>query len=392
MAADWSTMPLDPLGYIAIKLETLEDFIYFSVVCRSWNRASSLIKDQWKPIRMPWLLLAENTSNNPDCVRKIFNPSNNKCYKLNLPETLGARCWGSDYGWLAMVDRKLNVRLLNPITKAEIHFPSAEAILDGRPYDKNHHESEENYINWILRAFLKRLIVLKVSENEFVIVVIYGHFDHLVFAKQGDKSWTSVFVNQDLGSWMFDVVAMDGYVFALYNDASLVYWNIEDFQGHEFVKPMDYSLSKFEMFEEFKSGLGTLYLVQSGCDLLMVLRFKGEVTNSDDETDYNYDIVYETFSFSVYRLDLKNRRWEEIEDYATLFVGGNTTMSVSAKFLEPNSIYFTDDEYVLSKFVRGLGGHDMGVYDPKCDEIRQFYEGDDIRAVYCRSTWLIPQL
>ncbi|XP_074289396.1 F-box protein SKIP23-like [Silene latifolia] len=380
MAADWSTLPLDPLGYIAIKLETLEDFIYFSVVCRSWNRVSSLIKHQWRPIPMPWLLLAENTSNNPYCVRKIFNPSNNKCYRLNLPETLGARCWGSDYGWVAMVDRSLNVSLFNPITKAEIRFPSAETIPDRRPYDEEVDGDEQGYISWILTGFLVRLIVLKVSENEFVIVVTYGNNDHLVFCY--------------LGIRVFDVVTMDGYLVALYNDVSLVYWKIMDVQGHELVKPMNYSSSQLEMFDnEFRSGIGTLYLVQSGCDLLMVLRDKEEVMSSDgDGTDYDLDIVYETLSFSVYRLDPKHRRWEKIEDHATLFVGGNSTMSVSAKHLQPNFIYFTDDEYELSDFVRELGGHDMGVYDTKCDKIGRFYEGDGIRSEYCRPTWFIPRL
>ncbi|XP_074287111.1 putative F-box protein At4g22660 isoform X2 [Silene latifolia] len=319
-AVDWSTLPLDLLGDIAMRLETIEDFIYFSAVCQSWNRVSYLIKHQWRPIPIPWLLLSENTSNNPHCVRKIFNPSNNKCYKLNLPETFGTRCWGSDYGWVAMVDRDLNVRLFNPITKAEIRFPSVETIPDRPPYDKEIDEREENYINWILGMFLIRLIVVKVSETEFVIVILYGDLYKLAFAKHGDQSWTSVFVRQERGVRMCDVVAMDGYVFALYNDATLVYWNIEDFQGHELVKPMDYLLSEFKMFKQFITGIGALYLVQSGCDLLMVLRFREEVSNSGGN-DNDVDIAYETYAFSVYRLDPKDRRWEEIEDHPTLFVG-----------------------------------------------------------------------
>ncbi|XP_074289465.1 F-box protein SKIP23-like [Silene latifolia] len=387
-AVDWSTLPLDLLGHIAMKLETIEDFIYFSAVCPSWNHVSSLIKHQWRPIPVPWLLLSENTSNNPHCVRKIFNPSNNKCYKLNFPETFGAKCWGSGYGWVAMVDRKLDVRLFNPITKAEIHFPSVTTIPDQNPYNEEIDENEEKYISWYLRLFMRRLVVLKVAQNEFVIIAIT--IDHLAFAKQGDKSWTSVFIKKDYGIRMFDVVAMNGYVFALYNDASLVYWNIEDFQGHELIRPMEYSLLEFKMFEEFISGLGTLYLVESGCDLLMVLRFKEEMLDSDGN-GYHPD-VYETFRFLVYRLDTKDRRWEEITDHATLFVGSNSTMSVSAKCLQPNCIYFTDDEFELSNLATELGGHDMGVYDIKCKKKWRFYEGDDICSAYCRPTWFIPQL
>ncbi|XP_074287087.1 F-box protein At2g17036-like isoform X1 [Silene latifolia] len=385
-ANDWSTLPLDLLGAIAMKLETLDDFIYFSAVCHTWNRVSSLIKHQWRSI-VPWLLLAENTSYNPHCVRKIFNPSNNKCYKLNFP-TFGAKCSGSDYGWVAMVDRNLAVCLFNPITKAEIRFPSAETIPDRRPYDEEIDENEEDYISWFLRVYMRKLIVLKVSQNEFIIVVIYDNFDHLAFAKQGDKSWTSVFVKQGYGFRMFDVMAMNGYVFALCSNASLVYWNIEDFQGYELVKPMEHLSSELQM-RPFICGLGTLYLVESGCDLLMVLRFKEEVFDSNRKLIPD---VYETLRFSVYRLDPKDKRWEEIKDHASLFVGGNSTMSVSAKGLQPNCIYFTDDEFELSSLVTKLGGHDMGVYDIKCKKKWRFYEGDDIRSAYCRPTWFIPQL
>ncbi|XP_074289803.1 putative F-box protein At2g33190 [Silene latifolia] len=388
-ANDWSTLPLDLLGAIAMKLETLDDFIYFSAVCHSWNRVSSLIKHQWRPT-VPWLLLAENTSNNPHCVRKIFNPSNNKCYKLNLPEIFGAKCWGSDYGWIAMVDRKLDVRLFNPITKAEIRFPSAETIPNRRPYDEEVDEDEEDYISWFLELYMKKLIVLKVSQNEFVILVIYHSFGHLAFAKPGDKSWTSVFVKKGHGCRMFDVMAMNGYVFALYSNASLVYWNIEDFQGYELVKPMDYLSSELQMSRKyhllpFIHGISKLYLVESDCDLLLVLRFKESM--SDDHPD-----IYETVGFSVYRLDPKDRRWEEIKDHATLFVGVHSAMSVSAKSLQPNCIYFTDDEFEQCKSRTELGQPDMGVYDIKCEEKWRFYEGDDIRSAYCTPTWFIPQL
>ncbi|XP_074289808.1 F-box protein SKIP23-like [Silene latifolia] len=390
---DWSTLPLDLLGDIAMRLEMIEDFIYFSAVCSTWKRVSSLIKHQWRPIPVPRLLLSENTSNNPHCVRKIFNPSNNKCYNMNLPETFGTRCWGSDCGWVAMVDRDLNVRLFNPITKSEIRFPSAETIPDRPPYVEERDGSEEDYINWVLGLFFIRLTVLKVSETEFVIVVLYGDLFQVVFAKNGDQSWTSVFVRQEPCVRICDVVAMDGYIFALYNDATLVYWNIEDFQGHELVKPVDYVISKFKMFQQFLTGIGALYLVQSGSDLLMVLRFRREVPKSGGN-DHDVHIPYETFRFSVYRLDPKDRRWEKIEDHATLFVGCNSTMCVSAKSLQPNCVYFADDLFDLYGLVEGIGAIDMGVYDIKCEKTWRFYKGDDIGdgEVFNPPTWFIPQL
>uniref|UniRef100_A0A803LB61 PGG domain-containing protein n=1 Tax=Chenopodium quinoa TaxID=63459 RepID=A0A803LB61_CHEQI len=58
--ADWSKLPHDILGLIALELESIEDCVYFSAVCHSWNCALAMVKLQWcranKPTT-PWLLL-----------------------------------------------------------------------------------------------------------------------------------------------------------------------------------------------------------------------------------------------------------------------------------------------------------------------------------------------
>ncbi|XP_074289489.1 F-box protein At1g10110-like [Silene latifolia] len=194
MAADWSAMTVDVLGVIALKLEAIEDFIYFSVVCRSWNSVATLIKNEWRAVPTPWLLLAENNTENPNCLRKVFNLENKKCYEMSLPETFGARCWGSAYGWVAMVDRNLDIQLFNPISKARIQFPSLETIPGLKLYDENIDKTKDDYIDRCLNVFLTNLVVLKVSQgvrHELDIVAFYSK-KRVALARPGDQSWTSI--------------------------------------------------------------------------------------------------------------------------------------------------------------------------------------------------------
>ncbi|XP_074289479.1 F-box protein SKIP23-like [Silene latifolia] len=378
MASDFSMLPLDLLGVIALKIENFEDYIKFSVVCRSWNSASSSVKHQWKakPI-VPWLLLAENNQNNPDC--------------------------------------------------AQIPFPSLKPLYDGDEFDKN----GESHQHWFLRCFAERLIVLKVPQNnnyEFVVLVVYEYYDSLVFARQGDQSWTPVFVKSK--HQMLDVVGMGDEVFTLYRDGSILCWNVEEFNALELIKPADYSPCGHEFLVEFNTwGVNHTYFVGSGSDLLAVLRYRQGFSNEDDtdyddeddadhdnQVDTNYDdededdaddadldnkgdsdYVCRTKDFKVYRFKFEDESWEEIEDLGevALVVGGNSSMCVAvthANGLQRNCIYFTDDlDLYWRSSVRRPGGHHMGVFDVKSHKIRRFYESDDMYSSFSPPILFIPQ-
>ncbi|KAL9230273.1 hypothetical protein vseg_005647 [Gypsophila vaccaria] len=401
MAADWSNLPTDLLGAIAIELETIEDFISFSAVCRSWNRALSSVKHMWEGTPFPWLLLAENNVQNPDCIRKVFNPDNNKCYNLNLPSTFGARCWGSAYGWIAIVTRDLNVQLFNPITNIKLQFPSFETLPHIYRDTENVAADAEDYYLWFLRKYLDKLVVVKVSHGdhyEFIVMVVYDIYNtcKLAFARQGSQLWTPVSIEQKDKIPINDLMTTDEYVYGLYDDGTIIYWNVKEFLVPEpIIKPMDFSRRQYELFTP-GLGLEKAYFVRSGRDFLMVIRSKRSVLNSNNN-DYDYDIVYETVEFEVHKLNPKDKRWEETKDLGdmALFVGCNYSMAISvttAKCLRPNCIYFTDDEADHWTIPTELGGHDMGVYDINSSEINRFYEGADTRSSVCSPIWFIPRL
>ncbi|XP_074290255.1 F-box/kelch-repeat protein At1g57790-like [Silene latifolia] len=398
MSTDWSTLPLDLVGNIAFKMESFEDFIYFSAVCRSWNCAWSSIKHLWRAPSLPWLLVAENTQDNPNYIQNIFNLNNNKHYSLNLPETFGgARFWGSPYGWIAMAKRDLTVQLFNPFTKANIiSFPSLQTLPHLPIYEPTSFEdSWYDYYDWVLMFFLQKLIVLKVSQSdghhEFVIILLSPeHNKGLSFARRGDQAWTTILI-EDLILDVYDVVVMNDFVFALYNyDGAIAYWSVKEFYGAGVVKPTVYSPGKYRIFERLKVCTNFAYLVQSGSDLLMVLRFKDEVMNSD---------VDRTIEFKIYKLNRKDKNWENVEDLGdmALFVGNNSSMSVSlahAKGLRRSCVYFTDDDHAswVDLPERGvmIAGHDMGVFNIRTNRIEPFYEGNDTRYSICSPTWFIP--
>ncbi|KAK9669968.1 hypothetical protein RND81_13G167100 [Saponaria officinalis] len=416
----WSLLPLDIVADIALKVETFEDFIRFSAVCRTWNRASSLIKHEWSAKSpVSWLLLAENPHENTIGVRKCFDISNNnKCYHLNLPQTFGKRCWGSACGWVAMVDREHNVELFNPITKAQISYPSLEATyecakakllrLDSSNVNVEDVDFKEDYFTWFMQEFLNSLIVIKVLQGdhyEFVIMLLYSYNERLAFARHGDQTWTSITVKEN--GKIFDAIVKDDHVFALYGDGSLVYWDVNKFYSREIVVPIDYcppidfDPESFEALHKYEKSMN---LVQFDCDLFVVLRFKeelgGDVGSDGELLAYTSDgddneCSYHTYAFGVFKIDHKSKSWEEIEDLdnLTLFVGDNYSMGVSrtlAKCLKRNCIYFTDDTAEFWSLAKSsCGGLDMGIFDNKSGQKWQLYDGDMCPSLY-PSIWFIP--
>ncbi|KAK9741880.1 hypothetical protein RND81_03G135100 [Saponaria officinalis] len=406
MAVDWSSLPVDLVCTIALNLKTFEDFIYFSAVCRSWNHASSLIKHQWRatPV-VPWLLLAQNTNEDQKSIRDIFNLKNNKCYKFNFPEMVEARCWGSVDGWVAMVDHHLDVQLFNPITKARIRFPSVIPLCLYEDNEIHYFYGYEVYVGWMLSFFLQKFIVLKISPDEFLIVLLYD-WQGLAFVRYGDPSWTNVVTpnsvgdridNIDATKAIVDVASVNDDVFALYNTGTIVYWNVKEFGGCGLLKLVNYfpPSQPLIFFDKLMLGMYRKYLVKSGNQLLVVLQSKEEVLNAEQD-DYDYDFFYRTTGFQVYKLNFTDRKWEEIQDFGdvALIVGNNSSMCVpiaSSKSMHRSCIYFTDDEYNMSGSLEEKSGHDIGAYDIKCRQIWKFYEGGNTRSLRCPPTCFIPQ-
>ncbi|KAL4286472.1 hypothetical protein HN51_054057 [Arachis hypogaea] len=116
---------------------------------------------------------------------------------------------------------------------------------------------------------------------------------------------------------------------------------------------------------------------------------------SDDKQSY-CDIVfsnnYLTKYFSVYKLDIEDKRWKKMRFLhdKVLFLGVNEFVSMDAKAClgcEANSIYFTDDRWEEMTLDYMYGGHDWGVFnlEEKCVKSMQCANRIDPPPI-----WIVP--
>ncbi|XP_010911025.2 F-box protein SKIP23-like [Elaeis guineensis] len=121
----WSDdLPPELLSLISTLLTKNSDYIRFRSVCVSWRRAAAP-QPRHLPLQPP-LLIRFNTINS--AYRGFYSISTNTTHWIHLAETLHKRCCGSSHGWLAFVDRSLEVFLFNPLTSARIDLPAITTL------------------------------------------------------------------------------------------------------------------------------------------------------------------------------------------------------------------------------------------------------------------------
>lgn len=436
-------------------LLSVVDFLAFSSVCASWRRATLgcdrvKLEQSWAR-QMPWLMLTDGvqeTSTEDDDNDGILNysrvesdsseedsddeedsvmgedESNNlyrrsilylrqegrRCYNLSCPQGYAKACWGSAHGWIVSNGLNHNMYLFNPITKARLNLPSRRTF----PFLW---KVSRDYLR---DCFIWKAIILKVPSDvvrgfdETLLVVVIYDMCRVSIAKPGDTQWTEVALE---GSSL-EVMPMDfvyrrddlstGRLLLVDEEGRLAYLDLCDVQK---VKPPTFKWygCKLHYVEDEPSATvfdfinNTNYLVNSGQDLLMVLRIFDIVKNSDAIIrEYDHDIPYiKTVKFKVYKFQFDDKSWEELEDLLdiALFVGNNATMSVCATDVgcEPNCIYFTDDcsrPGGVTSTKERLRGDDMGVFRMSDKIIEPLDVGDNSYNLssYCCPFWFTPAL
>ncbi|KDP36865.1 hypothetical protein JCGZ_08156 [Jatropha curcas] len=119
----WAQLPPEFLQVIAEKHTNYVDYyVCTRAVCKSWYAAIQKRPNNNLLCQLPFLLLP-NHLNKPDH-RGFYSMSNDKTYRLELPEAFEKRCCGSSHGWLIMVEETPTIFLLNPLTRTRIELPS----------------------------------------------------------------------------------------------------------------------------------------------------------------------------------------------------------------------------------------------------------------------------
>ncbi|KAL6183765.1 hypothetical protein ACLB2K_045176 [Fragaria x ananassa] len=114
--ANWSDLSLDLLVSIANRMDVVEDFIAFGLVCKPWRSAAA--RENFTgglTHQVPWLLLhPTKNSNAGNSVFEFYNMRKGKTHKLSLAEESKrneVRC--SSLGWLITLSEDFEVSLLH---------------------------------------------------------------------------------------------------------------------------------------------------------------------------------------------------------------------------------------------------------------------------------------
>lgn len=236
--------------------------------------------------------------------------------------------------------------------------------------------------------------------KNFVVVVIYGFLSRLAFCKHGDTTWTNL---SDAADQVYrDIICHNNQLYALDDNLSVKIW---DFQGPSLNEIMTIPpltlLKDVDSTRKFSRDICVstqIYLVKTSSELLFIERFIRKSFRELSTEDGTQTVVcsYGTKMFYVFKLNLREQRWEKVESLndQVLFLGGNQSISFSALDVfnrcKPNSIYFTDDKWndeYDTEF--SYGGHDVGLFNLDDQSITHFFDSD-LEKIDPPPFWITP--
>ncbi|MCD7452862.1 hypothetical protein HAX54_018415 [Datura stramonium] len=400
---DWSELHHDLLVLIRRRLNLIEDYLNFSIVCKSWHSVATKNNFTSDLPRIPWLMLAEEEEEEDKSLRKFFSLYNGMILNKRIPKAMGKRCMES-LGWLITVGKdEGEINLLHPFSGVEIELPHQNTTED---YEEH---GEECLFTYVRKAVLS---ASPSHTSDFVLMVIEGNIRFLSFWRPGDLRWNRVHWDASHHSPFVDVVYFNGLFYAVNFSGEVV---VCDVGGPESRK-RSHVLVQLPFCR--RDGMGHLYILESLGSLFVVAR--DGVQNSwvkDDcermripltyipleegmtELEDGQERRYGTTSFRVFQVDLsadgkvKVTVTQELGDRA-FFLGANASISVQASQfpgIKPNHIYFTDDFFESYLCYEEGGGMDMGVCNLADGTIQLHYEAISLSPV-CPPTWVTPTL
>jgi hypothetical protein len=336
MEVDWQNLEALPLSLIFDKLVERLDHIYFGVVCKNWYSIAKFNYQnrQIKNNVLPMLMIPTNIEWRTK--RSLYGISSNTIYNFQLQVRHKKRFCGSSHGWLAKVERSkvATITLLNP-------FKNLDSICLPRIYmPMIQTRGKIDYEGNIHKVILSTNPTIR--PHDYVVAVIYSMRKSLAFIKAGQEVWTYVDDSIKDHCCFGDVIFYKGLIYAVGHWNNIVSFDI-CYSKYKRVIPNVVS-SGGDVYADraylVKSLEGELWLVKKFIDFS---RYNGYVHNSSG-----------TQRFEVYKLELNLQTGKLIQMLKldslgdnVLFLGDNDSVSLSAsyfsKYLQKNSIYYTDD-------------------------------------------------
>ncbi|KAL6280318.1 hypothetical protein ACE6H2_017199 [Prunus campanulata] len=364
MDSDWENLPKDLLDLVLERLESISDYLAFSVVCKTWNGVAKNNRSQNRHTA-PMLLI----SSDKEDTWNLYNVINDKVLDLQL-RLPSKRFCGFSKGWLIALEENLVVTLMNPFSMVEGCKEKENSIIRLPPLASFYQFGELDY--HVYKATISADPIL--NAHDFIVTVIYGHFSNFAVIRPGkDTDWSYINFNFE-DDWEFqqfhEVVHLEDKFYAVYNKNRILSFDARD------------TILCFDVMSELEIKWGSLtpkggfgshchanktYIVDSNeKGLLIVKRYK-------EWKGIWPDGKAVTFKFEIFELNFDKHELIEKEtlDDAALFLGDNSSMFVLASKLlgcQPNCIYFTSD-YQCSSWVP----EDFGVYNIKTQSISKPY-------------------
>ncbi|CAL9125825.1 unnamed protein product [Musa acuminata var. zebrina] len=329
--ANWPELTIDVLGMIHGKL-SICDYVRFRAVCKHWNLVNKFEDHRRLRPQAPWLMF----SGDDNSTVKFFSIVEKKIYKIQCPEPMiGKRIYvGSCHGWLATLDGRCNMHLLNPLTGAQIPLPSVLTLpfirdiysLEGQITNFNAEQDHNQYSLWL--KFIRKVVISKApdADNDFTIMMIYSHWCKLAFARAGDKAWTPIISPY----YYSDIIYRNAKFYTINYRQMIEVWEADElvFIIINLDLPPDVLLR------------GIYYLVESLDGNLMMVQ---KEQNKWSPTDNPKNIMC-----TVFFLDEQTYKWKMVKNLheQTLFIGTNQSLCLSTidfPELKQNCIYYTDD-------------------------------------------------
>ncbi|KAF5187413.1 F-box protein skip23 [Thalictrum thalictroides] len=349
----WSELPLELLELITRNLVNYVDYVRLRAVCPSWRHILPK-KPHHHLTQLPWLFYSHFDHTFSEIWGYYCNLADNQAYHLDLSEVLGKkeRCWGSPHGWLVLLSEEDTLfSLKNPLTGAEIKLPLAVS----RSLTQNYSQD----LTWNMLSCLFDLYVAKAvlfanpsASNDYIVMVIMENGPcGLAFFQSGTEAWTLIMQARQIV--FHDVVCFHGKFYAVDEDGNVYICNLG--ASPDVVKVAD-PPKGFPHKKPLEK-----YLVASLNELLLVYRYRILIGT----------ILESTNDFTVYRLDLGELKWSEVNELGdqVLFLGRNCSFSLSARnypSCRANSIYFTFNQRYETDYTNRQGycrGHDAGIFN-----------------------------
>ncbi|KAK8602393.1 hypothetical protein V6N12_052202 [Hibiscus sabdariffa] len=350
--------------------------VSFGAVSRHWHSVFNAFLDHKRrssrnPVPLLLILSSEESI--------IYSlQTKSKVSEIEFPKSCTWRCYGSCYDWLVTVDERLIITLSNPFKKvSSISLPHFDVL------------SIVNYRYQIVKVVLSDDPLL--HPDDYLVVIIYNPHNRLAILKSGQKYWTHI----ETGEVGFtDVIFHKSLVYAIGQWNSFGFIDVSGLRSGETSWSPKFKLlvpdNRYTRSYLVESSMGNLYCIQRSVrnyDLLNsrgMIYFEGPRCINDPEVLSEVGTPCFTKRFRVFKLVLDDENGELLEkkevnhmDGDIVFVGNNGTLAVSALDFpegQPDSIYFTDDNFTDEVQYEPFGPQDNGIFHLKHINFEKYYQ------------------